>query len=44
VFHIGIVGHTIEGAADFVRGIASYGSRAIHEYQHPEFSLNLSRP
>ena len=40
MFHIGIVGHTIEGAADFVRGIASYGSRAIHEYQHPEFSLN----
>jgi aspartate racemase len=40
VFHIGIVGHTIEGAADFVRGIASYGSRAIHDYQHPEFSLN----
>ena len=40
MFHIGIVGHTIEGAADFVRGIASYGSRAIHDYQHPEFSLN----
>jgi aspartate racemase len=40
VFHIGIVGHTIEGAADFVRGIADYGSRAMHDYQHPEFSLN----
>jgi hypothetical protein len=23
VFHIGVVGHTIEGAADFVRGIAT---------------------
>ena len=40
MFHIGIVGHTIEGAADFVRGLASYGSRAITDYQHPEFSLN----
>ena len=28
------------GAADFVRGIADYGSRAINDYQHPEFSLN----
>ena len=40
MFHIGIVGHTIEGAADFVRGIADYGSRAMDDYQHPEFSLN----
>jgi aspartate racemase len=40
VFHIGVVGHTIEGAADFVRGIATYGQRAMTEYQHPEFSLN----
>ena len=40
MFHIGIVGHTIEGAADFVRGIADYGSRAMNDYQHPEFSLN----
>jgi aspartate racemase len=40
VFHIGVVGHTIEGAADFVRGIASYGQRAMTDYQHPEFSLN----
>jgi aspartate racemase len=40
VFHIGVVGHTIEGAADFVRGIASYGQQEMTEYQHPEFSLN----
>jgi aspartate racemase len=40
VFHIGVVGHTIEGAADFVRGIATYGQRAMSDYQHPEFSLN----
>lgn len=40
VFHIGVLGHTVEGAADFVRGIASHGQRALADYQHPEFSLN----
>lgn len=40
MFHIGIVGHTIEGAADFVRGIAAYGQRTMTDYSHPEFSLN----
>jgi aspartate racemase len=40
VFHIGVVGHTVEGSADFVRGIGTYGQRALADYQHPEFSLN----
>ncbi len=40
MFHIGVVGHTVEGTADFLRGIASSGARVLSEYQHPEFSLN----
>jgi len=40
VFHIGVLGHTVEGTADFLRGIASSGRQVLAEYQHPEFSLN----